>query len=265
MISVTGAQLSAWIALFIFPFVRILALVATAPVLGNKQLPARVKVGLAMLLTFLIAPTLPPVPPQLDPGSAAGLFTLVLQVLAGVVMGFVLRAIFVAVQMAGELIGMQMGLGFASFYDPQNAANTPVVGQFLQITATLVFLSLDGHLYMLAALADSFQAFPIAATPPQATAMHTLALWGGTLFADALRFAMPAIGALLTTNLALAILTRSAPQLNVFSIGFPITLTIGFVVLLLSLSYLIPTVEHILRSSLETVGQVMQQLGAPAR
>lgn len=265
MISVTSAQLSAWIALFIFPFVRILAMIATAPVFGNKQLSARVKIGLAALITFLIAPNLPPLPPDFEPASAAGLMTLVMQILAGVIMGFILRGIFIAIQMAGELIGMQMGLGFASFYDPVNAATTPVVGQFLQIIATLMFLALDGHLYMLAALAGSFQAFPISTTPPHANAMYTVALWGGTLFSDALQFAMPAIAALLATNMVLAILTRSAPQLNIFSIGFPITLVIGFVVLLLLVTYLAPAVDQLMRNNLDTISRILHQMGQSAQ
>lgn len=264
MISVTSAQLSAWLALFLFPFVRILALVASAPVLGDKQLPVRVKVALSMLLTFLIAPTLPPIPDGLDPGSAAGVLVLMQQVLAGVAMGFILRIVFVAAEMAGELTGMQMGLGFASFYDPQNASFTPVLGQFLDVLATLVFLGMDGHLYMLAALADSFQAFPISAAEPHASSLHTLAVWGGTLFSDALQLSMPAIGALLITNLALAILTRSAPQLNIFAIGFPITLTIGFAVLMLSLPYIAPLLERVTSDSVEVALSVMRQMGGTA-
>ncbi len=260
MISVTSAQLSAWLALFIFPFVRILALVASAPILGNRQVLVRVKIGLALLLTLVIAPTLSP-QPGVEPASALGLFILLQQLLAGLAMGFTMRLIFTAVEMSGDLAGMQMGLGFASFFDPMNASFTPVVAQFLGIIAALAFLGMDGHLYMLAALADSFKTFPISSAVPSAIALHTLAAWGGGIFTYALQLSMPIIGALLITNLALGILTRSAPQLNIFAIGFPITLSVGFAVLMLSLSYLGPLLEHITNAGLDTMLRAMQQLG----
>jgi flagellar biosynthetic protein FliR len=262
MISVTSAQLSAWLALFIFPFTRILALIATAPVLGNQQVPAQVKIGLALLLTVIIAPTLG-TQPNVDVASALGLIVLLEQILAGVAIGFTMLLIFSAMEMCGELAGLQMGLGFASFYDPLNASYTPVASQFLNTIATLAFLSMDGHLYMLEALADSFHTFPISASAPHAVALHTLAALGGSIFANALQLSMPLIGALLITNLALAILTRSAPQLNIFQIGFPITLAVGFAALLLTVPYFAPLLEQITHTSLGTALHVMQQFGKP--
>jgi len=260
MISVTSAQLSAWLALFIFPLTRILALVASAPVLGDQQVPVRVKIGLALLLTVIIAPTLD-APPDVDVASAIGLIVLLQQVLAGLAIGFTMRLIFAAVEMSGELAGMQMGLGFASFYDAVNASFTPVVGQFLTVVTTLAFLALNGHLYMLEALAGSFHTFPISTNVPQATALHAMVAWGGSIFAYALQLSMPVIGALLITNLALAILTRSAPQLNIFQIGFPITLAIGFAALALTLPYFAPLMEQITHANLDTALRVMRQLG----
>ena len=262
MISVTSAQLSAWLAMFFFPFSRILALIASSPVLGNKQVPARVKIGLALMLTIIIAPTLD-AQPNVEVASALGLLVLMQQILAGVAIGFTMLLIFSAVDMCGELAGMQMGLGFASFYDPVNASYTPVVSQFLSVIATLAFLGMDGHLYMLEALADSFHTFPISTSLPQAAALHTLAAWGGSIFAYALQLSMPVIGALLITNLALAILTRSAPQLNIFQIGFPITLAIGFAALLLTMPFFAPMLDQITHASLGTAMHVMQQLGKP--
>lgn len=262
MISVTSAQLSAWLALFIFPFTRIIALIASSPVLGNKQIPVRVKVGLALLLTVIIAPTLS-AQPNVEAASALGFVVLLQQILAGVAIGFTMRLIFAAVEMSGELAGMQMGLGFASFYSPLNASFSPVVAQFLSIIATLAFLGMNGHLYMLEALADSFHTFPISSSEPHAVALHTLAAWGGSIFAYALQLSMPVIGALLITNLALAILTRSAPQLNIFQIGFPITLAVGFAALLLTISYFAPMLDQITRTSLDTALHVMQQFGKP--
>lgn len=259
MISVTSAQLTAWIAAFLFPLARILALISSSPVLGNKQIPIRIKVGLAMLITVIIAPTIN-VPGNIEPASAQGLFVLVQQILVGLAMGFTMRLIFTAVEMAGDLAGMQMGLGFASFYDPVNASYTPVIAQFLGILATLAFLSMNGHLYMLSALADSFQAFPISSTMPSAAAFRTLAEWGTIIFSHALQLAMPLIGALMITNLALGILTRSAPQLNIFAVGFPITLTVGFATLALSLPYLAPMLDHVISEGVDTMQRIALQM-----
>lgn len=260
MISFTSSQLTAWLATFIFPLARILALVASAPIFGNKQVPARIKVGFAFAITLIIAPTLN-IPTDLDPASAQGLFVLMQQVVAGLIMGFAIQIIFASVEMAGDLAGMQMGLGFASFYDPQNASFTPVIAQFLGILAALVFLASNGHLYMLAAMSDSFRDFPIGASVPSAHAFRTIAEWGGTLFSNALQFALPLIGALLITNLALGILTRSAPQLNIFAVGFPITIAVGFAALMLTIPYLAPLMEYFTHAALDTVARIMQQLG----
>jgi flagellar biosynthetic protein FliR len=259
MISVTSAQLTAWIAAFVFPLARILALISSSPILGNKQIPIRIKVGLAMLITVIIAPTIN-VPNDIEPASALGLFVLVQQILVGLAMGFTMRLIFTAVEMAGDLAGMQMGLGFASFYDPVNASYTPVVAQFLGILSSLAFLSINGHLYMLSALADSFQAFPISTTLPSAAAFRTMAEWGTVIFTHSLQLSMPLIGALMITNLALGILTRSAPQLNIFAIGFPITLTVGFATLALTLPYLTPLFEHAMNEGVDTMHRIALQM-----
>ena len=259
MISVTSMQLEAWLAAFIFPLARILALVASAPVIGNRQIPARVKVGFAMLVTFLIAPTLA-IQPDIQASSGPGLFILLQQILVGLAMGFSMRLVFTAIEMAGDIMGMQMGLGFASFYDPMNSTNTQVIAQFLGIIAILAFLSLNGHLYMLATLAESFQVFPISLHLPSASAMHTLALWGGSIFSHALRLSMPLIAALLITNLALGILTRSAPQLNIFAIGFPITLVVGFATLLLTLPYLTTMLEIYMQAGQDMMLKVAREL-----
>jgi flagellar biosynthesis protein FliR len=262
MITVTSAQLSAWLGLFVYPLTRILALVASAPVLGDQQIPIRVKIGLALMLTIIIAPTLGPLP-QVDVGSALGFVVLLQQILAGLAIGFTMRLIFAAVEMSGEIAGMQMGLGFASFFDPVNASFLPVVAQFMTLIATLAFLAMNGHLYLLEALAESFQMLPIAPTEPHAGALHAMVIWGSSIFMYALQLSMPLIGALLLTNLALAILTRSAPQLNIFQIGFPLTIAVGLAILALTLPYITPVLENVMHISLDTSSRIIQQLGKP--
>ena len=257
MISVTSAQLTAWLAAFIWPFFRILALVSSAPVLGNTSVPARVKVGLAFVLTLVLAPILGTMP-VVDPGSAIGLLILAQQVVIGVAIGFTMRIIFTAVEMAGNIAGMQMGLGFATFFDPQNAAQIPVVGQFLGLLATVLFLAMNGHLYMIEILAQSFQALPVVPPPFSAAGWRALAGWGGEIFLAGLLLSMPIMAALLITNLALGIMTRAAPQLNVFSVGFPITLAAGFVVLAIALPYFVPLFDRLLHDALQMAMQVLR-------
>lgn len=257
MISVTSAQLSAWLGAFIWPFFRILALVGSAPILGNPSIPVRVKVGFSVVLTLVLAPILGGMP-AVEPGSAIGLLILAQQIVIGVAIGFTMRMIFTAVEMAGNIAGMQMGLGFATFFDPQNAAQVPVVGQLLGLLATLLFLAMNGHLYVIEVLVQSFQVLPVSPPPFSATGWRVLAGWGGEIFLAGLLLAMPIMAALLITNLALGIMTRAAPQLNVFSVGFPITLAAGFVVLAIILPYFVPWFDRLIHDALEMTMQIMR-------
>lgn len=263
MLTFTSAQLDAWLAAFVFPLTRILALVATAPVFSNVALPRRVRLGLGVALAVALAPLLPLLP-AISPGSGIGLAVLAQQVLIGVAMGFVMRIVFAAIDVAGELIGLQMGLSFAVFFDPQTNSQTPVVAEFLGLLATLVFLALNGHLMLLAVLAKSFELMPISTTPFSAFGLEMLARWGATLFAAGVLLCLPLVAALLITNIALGVITRAAPQLNIFAVGFPVTLFVGFSVLLLTLPYMAPLFERFFESGFEVMGQVLQA-GAAGR
>lgn len=255
MITFGSADLNAWMMSFIWPLVRILALLAAAPVLGNAAIPTRVKIGLGVLVTLIIAPTIGPLP-KVEPGSLEGLLILGQQVIIGLAMGFTVRIIFSAVEMAGEIAGLQMGLGFATFFSPRSDGSTLVVGRFLGLLATLTFLAMNGHLLMLSALAESFSVFPISAEPFSAGGWKMLAGWGGKIFEAGLGLALPVVTALLIVNLALGILTRAAPQLNIFAVGFPITLMVGMAALMLSLPYFIPVIERLITEALETMLEV---------
>lgn len=257
MLSITSAQLNAWIAAFIWPLFRIAALIASSPVLGNPGFPRRAKIGLALAITIVVAPALPPMP-QVEPGSAAGLLILGQQMLIGLALGFAMRIVFVAVETAGNIAGLQMGLGFATFFDPVNAAQVPVLGQFLGVLFTLVFLVLNGHLLMIETLAESFRVLPVAAQPPAAVSLRALAGWGGEIFRAGVLLSLPVIAALLITNLAIGIMTRAAPQLNIFAVGFPLTLAAGFFVLILTLPYLAPLLERLMHDGLHMMLRIAQ-------
>ena len=258
MISITTAELNALLAAFLWPLGRILALIASAPVTGNPSVPLRIRIGLALMITLAVAPALAPLPP-VDPGSGAGLLILAQQVVIGLAMGFAMRIVFAAVEMAGELAGLQMGLGFATFFDPQNAGDIPIVGSFLSLIVTLAFLAVDGHLEMIGLLVQSFIALPIGAGGMAAPALITLAQWGGEIFFASLLLSLPLLAALLITNLALGILTRAAPQLNIFAVGFPLTLAIGMLVLALALPYFAPLLERMVHDGLQMMLQIAER------
>jgi len=255
MLTFTSAQLDAWLAALFWPLTRVLALLAAAPVLGQTRIPMRLRIGLAIVIVVAIAPTLPPLP-QISPASAAGMLVLATQIVIGLAIGFALRLVFTAVEMAGDLIGLQMGLGFAMFYDPTNVQHTPILGQFLGLLATLTFLALNGHLLVISAIADSFQTLPIAAQPLSGNWYETLARHGAVIFTAGLQLALPLIVTMLVVNLALGVLTRSAPQLNIFAVGFPVTLAIGFGALILTLPYFGPLFEHTLDQAFRFVTQL---------
>ncbi len=248
MISITSAQIDAWLVALIFPLTRILAMIASSPILGNKQVPARIKIGLSVMLAIIIAPTIDAMP-EVSLGSAQGLLIMIQQIIIGVAMGFSIRLIFSAVEMAGELAGLQMGLGFASFYDPVNATQSAIIAQWLGIIAALLFLAMNGHLLMLSALAESFHTLPIGSMMSN-QGFYGIATWGGSIFSYAVQISLPILAALLITNIALGILTHAAPQLNLFAVGFPITLTIGFVVLALTLPYLSPLLDRLVQEGI---------------
>ncbi|MEI8029563.1 MAG: flagellar biosynthetic protein FliR [Comamonadaceae bacterium] len=248
MINITTAQMEAWLAAFAWPLTRILALIASAPVIGNPSVPVSVKIGLGLLITVLVAPLVPS-PVGIDPGSATGLLIMAQQVLIGLAMGFAMQVVFYASEMAGELIGLQMGLGFATLYDASLPGFIPVLGQYLGVVVSLAFLAVDGHLLVVSTLVESFQILPVS--PLMApSGLHSAAQWGGSIFSFGLTLALPLLAALLITNLALGVLTRAAPQLNIFAIGFPITILMGFLVLMLSLPYFAPVIEQQLAAGL---------------
>ena len=259
MISLTDAQLNAWLISFIWPLTRILGLIMVAPVFGHRAVPGRVKIGLGIFIALIIAPALPPMP-DVGLGSWHGLFILVQQLLIGVAIGFIMRVVFAAVEAAGEIVGLQMGLGFASFFDPQSAGQTLVLARFFNMLAVLVFLAVNAHLLLIGVLVDSFQTLPISTQPLSAAGFFNVAAFGSTVFAVGLQLALPLITILLMTNLALGILTRSAPQLNIFAIGFPITLGVGLIVLDLTLPFFAPQLELMLQNGFKATTVVIQTL-----
>ncbi len=254
MFQFTEAQLLAWIAAAVYPFVRIAALIATAPVLGDPSVPRRFKVGLAIFVTIVVAPSIGVVP-NVALMSGDGFLLIGRQILIGAAMGFSMRLVFAAIEYSGDLIGFQMGLGYATLLDPETNEQTPLIGSLLRYFASLAFLAANGPLMMIAGVSESFNGLPISGSGGLFGDWQMLVLQGATVFGLALHMALPVIAALLVTNVALGVMTRAAPQLNLFSIGFPITITVGLVVLVVSM----PMVLGIADSAMaETAGRLLR-------
>jgi flagellar biosynthesis protein FliR len=249
MLSINSAALQSWVVLLLWPMTRILAMMAVAPILNHRALTARVKISLALLITIVVIPTLPP-PPPLDIFSWKGLLVLIQQTLIGFAIGFSMRIVFAAVELTGQVIGMTMGLGFAMFYDPQTQGQTNALGQFMVLLASLIFLSLDGHLIMISAVVESFATFPLSPEWQGGLDFMKMAGWGGKIFSAGLMMALPAVAALLITNMALGILTRAAPQLNLFGIGFPVTIFMGFIITALVLPGLLQPMLQLIQENI---------------
>jgi flagellar biosynthetic protein FliR len=255
MITINSLDINALIASFLWPFTRIMGLLAIAPLFGNRSIPARIKVALGLLLSAIVAPTVGALP-QMDPMSMTGVLVLAQQFIIGIAMGFAMRIVFTAVELAGELCGMTMGLGFATFFDPQSAGRSSAISQYLSLITLMVYLAANLHLVVLSTLVDSFTTKPVTAMPKGGDLFRQLAGWGGRIFSAGVQLALPVVAGLLITNIALGILTRAAPQLNLFGVGFPVTLTVGFLMLALTLPYLAVPLERLFADGFAMMRQI---------
>lgn len=253
MVAFSDAQLQAWMAAFLLPFFRILALFSAAPVLSLRSVPGRIRVGLSIVLAATIAPSVT-VPMKVDLLSMTGLGFVAQEVAVGLAIGFVARLMFAAFDLAGEVIGLQMGLSFAGFFDPQGGTGT-AVGSFMNATATLIFLALNGPLLLIAATLRSFSTLPVGQVAFGFTSRFDPVSLGAEVFALGLLIALPFLALILFVNLILGVMSRIAPQLSLFSVGFPITIGAGLVLLVVGL----PWIE---RPLAEGMGKLFLMFGA---
>ncbi|UQY44198.1 flagellar type III secretion system protein FliR [Erwinia sp. PK3-005] len=240
---------------YFWPFMRVLALFSTAPVFNDKAIGNRVKVGLAAIIALLLGQNLPENTIPLI--SIMGLWVGCQQLLIGAAMGLTIQFLFVAVRYAGELIGLQMGLSFAMFYDPNGGDNMPVVSRILNLLAILLFLLFNGHLVMLDALGESFQMLPVSAAPLNRDAFNAIANTGSLIFHYGIALGLPVITLLLAINLTLGLLNRLTPQLSIFVVGFPLTLSVGILALLLMMHHFAPYFYHLMEVVFTRLSQIM--------
>lgn len=219
---------------FILPFTRISAMLMVMAGLGGKTIPGPIKTAYAVAFTIMVMPVVPP-SPFTNLFSFEMIILVTQQILIGSAIGFISIVFLQIFVIAGQAIAMQSGLGFASMVDPTNGLSVPAVGQFYLILSTLLFWAIDGHLAMLHMVVMSFETLPITTEWFATGSFYDIALFGGWMFASALVLALAPLIAMLIVNLSFGIMTRAAPQLNIFAIGFPFTMMSGLIVMWLTL------------------------------
>lgn len=252
---VSANEFAGFVTFALWPFMRIAAMIGTAPVFSSDMVPMRIRLVLALAVTAMVLPVLPPVPVA-DPISAQGVLISVQQVLIGVAMGFTLRLVFSALTVAGQTVATSMGLGFASTVDPQNGVQVPVVSQLYVILATLLFLVFNGHLMLIELVADSFKSMPVALDGLTRNGLWALVGWGSDMFAGAMLIAMPVVASILLLNISFGVITRAAPQLNIFAVGFPLTILMGFIILWLTLPGIVAQFERLVLDGFELAARL---------
>ena len=244
------AQATAFVGSLIWPMMRIGAMFIAMPVIGTRLVPTRVKIIISLVLSVVVLPLLPDLP-QVEALSLEGLLVSAQQILIGLSMGFTRQLVFGALMIAGEAIAMSMGLGFASMVDPTNGVSVPVISQFFVIIGTLLFLALGGHLMLIQLVVNSFESLPISATGVGRDSFWALIAWGSQMFVGALWVAIPALISMLVITLSMGVMTRAAPQLNIFSVGFPVSMFMGFIILLLVIPGFLPRFNQMMLQAMK--------------
>jgi flagellar biosynthetic protein FliR len=262
-VTLNAADVSMWVGRLWWPMLRVGGFVLAAPIASETTIPGLVKIVMSLSLAFLMAP-LVQVPAALSIFSAAGFLAALQEVLIGVAIGMVVQLAFEALTFAGQSVSLTMGLGFATLVDPQRGAQTTVLGQMFMIFGMLTYLAVNGHLVLLGTLAESFRTLPIGAAHIDKDFLLSVVLWGAHVFESGLLIALPAVIALVIVNLALGVVTRAAPQLNLFGIGFTITLMCGFFVLLAGLDGIMAGISSLINSALMAAAELVNAPAAGA-
>jgi flagellar biosynthetic protein FliR len=252
MVQFTTDILMNWVVSFMWPLSRILGLFTSAPLFSISNFPMTARIGMALAISILVSPILP-AQSMIDPFSLSGIASLMNQFIIGIAIGFVMRIFFTAIEMMGDLIGMSMGMSFASFYNPQTQAQTQVISQFFSMVLILLFITTDLHLVVIDSLIQSFYIVPIDQVSLNVRGFKEMAFLGAKIFSIGLQLSLPIVTALLITNIALGVLTKAAPQLNLFGIGFPVTMAVGLVMIFVSLPYMIKPFIKSLTDGIETI------------
>ncbi|WP_150046823.1 MULTISPECIES: flagellar biosynthetic protein FliR [Methylomonas] len=250
-------QLIAYLVAFFWPFLRISSMFLSMPVISVNTVPAKLKVFLSLLITMTLYPVLPQMP-DIPPFSAAGWMVTVQQLLIGLATGFILQMVFSIMLFAGQSIAYSMGLGFASLVDPTTGVQTPVIAQLFIIASSLTFLAVDGHLLLIEMLAQSFYTLPVAVSGLQTDDLWRMISWSSQIFAGGLLLALPVISTLLFVNICFGIASKAAPQLQLFGVGFPITILLGMALVWIGIVEMLDAFTDMLQQGFKLVGELLR-------
>ncbi|MFT5084007.1 MAG: flagellar biosynthetic protein FliR [Lentisphaeria bacterium] len=253
----TEEQVVQFILQYFLPFVRIGAMLMVMPVVGSKIVSPRVRLVLSMLVTVIVVPLIPEIP------SITGLSPMTLLYVAqeaalGVMVGFIFQVAFQVFILSGQFMAMKMGLGFASMNDPTNGVQTTVLSQFFLMIITLMFVATNGHLLLIELIVDSFTSLPPGAWVIDIQVFYSVASLATWMFSAALVLSLPVLTSLLFVNIAFGVMSRAAPQLNIFAVGFPFTLIVGLVLVWLGLTNISPAFEEIMAYSLQVTTELLR-------
>ncbi len=257
MLNFTEEQILSQVALFIWPLMRISAMFVSIPLFSIRAVPARVRLILSVAITLVIMPLLPPLP-SVEMFSYTGFMMALTQLMIGLTSGFILQLVFAAVVFAGQGVALSMGLGFSMMVDPQNGQQVPVIAQLYTVTTTLIFISLDGHLMLIQMLLDSFKSLPIGIEGIDKAGIWSILEWSSRMFAGGLLLAMPVIASLLLVNIIFGVAARAAPQLQVFSVGFPVTLMLGLMLVWKTLPDALDQFSGMMSDGYDFIGQLLR-------
>jgi flagellar biosynthetic protein FliR len=242
---------------YILPFTRVASFVAVAPVFSTGTVPMKIRLATALVLTLAVAPALTP-GQVVDPLSINTGIIILKQMMIGIALGLVMQLIFSAFVNGGQIVGMQMGLGFAQMMDPQTGVSVPVVSQFYNLMGILLFLSMNGHLVLIQILAESFSIIPVGNEGISSSGLESLLYFSSWMFSGALLMAIPAVLSLLMINVVMGVLTKASPQMNIFAVGFSITITAGFVVIMVTLSMVLPQMATLFSEGFMFMRQILE-------
>ncbi len=244
-------------ALFIWPLMRISAMFISVPLFSIQAVPARIRLILSVVVTLVVMPLVPPLP-TFEMFSYTGFMTTITQIMIGLTSGFILQLVFAMVVFAGQAIALSMGLGFSTMVDPENGQQVPVIAQLYTVTTTLIFISLNGHLLLIQMLSDSFKTLPIGFEGIDKAGIWSILEWSSQIFAGGLLLAMPLVAGLLLVNVIFGVAARAAPQLQIFSVGFPVTLMLGLMLVWKTLPDMMDQFSGILTEAYDLIGQLLR-------
>jgi flagellar biosynthetic protein FliR len=254
---VSEAQINQFIGQYLWPMIRISAFYFAVPIIGARTVPARIRIILALFTTLLVVPLLPNAP-VVSFMSLAGILMITKEVIIGLALGFMLQIVMQVFVFAGQLIALKLGLGFAAQNDPSSGMSVTVLSQFYLLLSTLLFLAINGHLAVINMIVNSFTAFPVSGAGISPDDYLLIVHMGSWMFAAGLLISLPVFTSMMIVNLSFGVMGRSAPQLNIISVGFPITLMFGFILMWYSLSNFLPLFNQIIEEGLNAANMLVR-------